>query len=57
MLAAFIAACGAYFGTQAAHGGYELAAARHVASGLATGLSAVHVQRNATRHHLDIVFA
>jgi len=34
----------------------ELAAARHAGSGKPADLGAVHIQRNAARHHLDIVF-
>lgn len=56
VLAAFITACVADFGACLADQRGEFTAARHVGCCAAAYLRAVHVERDATRHHLDVIF-
>jgi hypothetical protein len=55
MLAAFIPACLAYISTLATQLLGEFAVARHVASCQSTDGGAIHVECDATRHHLDVL--
>ena len=55
MLAAFFAAGLAHIRARLANGGSELAAATHVGGSQAADLRAVHIKRNAARHHVDVL--
>ena len=56
VLGAFVAACLAYLSANLAKRFRKLAAPRHIARSQSADLGTVHVERNAARHHLDVIF-
>jgi hypothetical protein len=56
MLTAFLGTGLANLGAHLAHAASKLAAPRHHGCGKAARLSAIHIQRNAMRHHLHVIF-
>ena len=56
VLAAFLAASLAYIGAGFAHCRSEFAAAAHEGGSRAAYLRAIHIERDATRHHFHVLF-
>ncbi len=56
MLGTLIAACLAYLGAELAQRPSEVTSPGHKGGSRAADLGAIHVERDAARHHLDIVF-
>ena len=56
MLCAFLAAGIAHVGADSTQGCGEFAAACHIAGRHAADLRAVHIERDAARHHFYIIF-
>jgi hypothetical protein len=56
MLGALVTACLAHFGTKLAKRPSEITFPSHEGGSQTADLGTIHVERNATRHHLDVVF-
>jgi hypothetical protein len=56
VFSAFVAACPADLRALPAECGREFAPTRHIRGGNAANLRAIHIHRNAARHHFDVLF-
>jgi len=56
MLGALVTACLAHLGTKLAKRSCEITTPGHEGSSETADLGAIHVERNAARHHFDVVF-